>query len=349
MKHYLFFLGHPAHFHLFKHAINQLKSEGNRVSVVIKTKDILTQLLDNAGIEYLNLLPNGRKDGTFGIACAAWQKAFRLQRHCKQHKPDVMLGTSAEIAWVGKLLSIPSLVFNEDDVLIVKRFAQLVYPFATAIVSPEVCNNGKWDKKTIRYAGYQKLAYLHPNYFKPNSEIVKMYNPDLRPFSILRFAKLNAHHDKGAEGFNTQIARNAIKIMLQFGKVYITSERDLEAEFEPYRLNINPLHIHHMMFYAQLYIGDSQSMAVEAALLGTPSIRFSSFTGKISVLEELQTNYDLTKAISPNNVDEVYKSITYFLTNTNQVKSQLSINRQRMLSDKIDVTEFIVQVAKKHA
>jgi predicted glycosyltransferase len=33
-----------------------------------------------------------------------------------------------------------------------------------------------------------------------------------------------------------------------------------------------------------LYIGDSQTMAAEAAVLGIPSIRFNSFVGKLVYL-----------------------------------------------------------------
>ena len=37
------FLGHPAHFHLFKNAAEQLKARGHTVEFVIKQKDILSK------------------------------------------------------------------------------------------------------------------------------------------------------------------------------------------------------------------------------------------------------------------------------------------------------------------
>ena len=37
---FLFFLGHPAHFHMFKNTIWELKELDNEIHVVIKTKDI---------------------------------------------------------------------------------------------------------------------------------------------------------------------------------------------------------------------------------------------------------------------------------------------------------------------
>ena len=48
IKHYLFHLGHPAHFHLFKNPIKSLTADGHKVSIVIKKKDILESLLQKS-------------------------------------------------------------------------------------------------------------------------------------------------------------------------------------------------------------------------------------------------------------------------------------------------------------
>lgn len=340
--HILFFLGHPAHYHMFKHTILELKKSLYHVTIMVKSKDILTDLLNESGINYINALPNGRKDGILGIVSSLMHKSRVLFDFCKKNRPVLMLGTSAEIAWVGKLLGIKSLVFNEDDYNIIKKFGRLVYPFASAIVSPDVTNNGKWNYKTIKYAGYQKLAYLHPNRFQPDETIVLKYFDNIEPYSIIRFAKLNAHHDVGAEGFTTETAREAIRILNQYGRVYITSEKSLDAEFEIYRLNINPLDIHHILYFAQIYVGDSQSMAVEAAMLGTPSVRFSSFAGKIRVLEELENKYQLTFGILPENKDELFNKIHQILILKNK-EEIFEERKNKMLKDKIDVTQFFVE------
>ena len=90
--------------------MEELRLQGHRVSVMIKSKDILVDLLEAAGIEYINVLPQGRRDGKFGIAIGIIRKAQALYRYCKTEKPDLMLGTAAEIAWIGKFIGIPSLV-----------------------------------------------------------------------------------------------------------------------------------------------------------------------------------------------------------------------------------------------
>jgi len=335
----LVFLGHPAHFHLFKHTIRYLRSNGNKIDIVIKKKDILEDLLNRADMEYINLLPNGRDNGTLGILKGVLKKDYSLLKHCIRCRPDIMFGTSAEIAHIGRLLGIPAIVFEEDDVSVIREFAAMTYPFADHIISPVSCNNGRWNGKTIFYDGYHKLAYLHPNRFQPDKEIVRKYFLNDRPYFLLRFAGLNAHHDNGITGFSDTIAFQLITMLKEYGDVYISSERKLAPEFEPYVLDIDVHDIHHIMAYAKLYIGDSQSMAVEAAVLGTPSIRFSDFSGRIGVLEELEKKYGLTYGINPNQPQVLLKTVK-MLFETSHLDETFQSRRKRMLQDKIDVTAF---------
>jgi len=335
----LFSLGHPAHFHLFKNVIKQLEFEGHEVEILIKKKDILEDLLAHSSVEYNNILPHGRSDGKLGILTGLIKKNIGLYKHCKVNRPDLMLGTSAEIAHIGKLLGIPSVVFSEDDVSVIRSFATLTYPFANHVMSPDVCENGRWNSKTIFYSGFHKLAYLHPNHFNPDYRVLQKYGLPKKSFVLLRFAKLTAHHDEGITGITDEIAEELIDLLTKHGNVYISSERELPLKFEPYRLKIDPLDIHHFLAYAKLFIGDSQSMAVEAAMLGTPSIRFSSFAGRISVLEELEHKYKLTQGIKPDNPEELYAVVDKLLTTPN-LRDLHETRKQKMLSEKIDVTAF---------
>ena len=107
-KYYLCYMHHPAHFHLMKNVINNLKAKGNTVIVVCQKKDILDDLLKNAGIEYLNFLPKGRKSGNISMLYSMLLQDFLTLKICLKQKPDLMFGTSVEICHVGKLLNIPS-------------------------------------------------------------------------------------------------------------------------------------------------------------------------------------------------------------------------------------------------
>lgn len=184
---------------------------------------------------------------------------------------------------------------------------------------------------------------MHPNWFTADAEVVRKYgiNPD-EPYFLIRFAKLKAHHDKGIKGISNDIAHRLVELLAPHGKIYITSERALEPEFEQYRLHINPLDIHHVMAFATLYIGDSQSMANEAAMLGTPSLRFNDFVGakKIGVMEEMEKVYGLTYGISSHEPDQLYAKVEELLAMPN-LREEFQSRREKMLGNKIDVTAFL--------
>lgn len=89
----LFHLGHPAHFHLLKNVISQLKKKGHQVIIVIKKKDVLEDLLKSSGFDYFNILPEGRKNDKISIAIGQLKQDWKLLKLCLRHKPDILSGT----------------------------------------------------------------------------------------------------------------------------------------------------------------------------------------------------------------------------------------------------------------
>ena len=332
----LFQLGHPAHFHLFRNTIADLQRDGHQTFILIRKKDILEDLLKASGMEYVNILPSGRKS-IFTLFLRLWRVLFFTLRH----HVDVLVGSTPEVAQVAWLLHRHSVVMAEDDAAIVPQFIKAVKPFVDNYLSPVSCNNGPLEAQTTHYAGFHKLAYLHPNRFSPDASVVDRYFFHNKPYFLLRFAQLNAYHDVSshAHGIDNDTAEKLIDRLLPHGDVYITSERTLPSELEKYRLQINPLDIHHVMAFATLYVGDSQSMAVEAAMLGTPSIRFNDFVGRIGVLEELEKKYQLTVGIPSTRPDRLFETIDSML-NTPNLRDIYQQRRLQMLKDKIDVASF---------
>lgn len=334
----LFCLNHPAHYHLCKNTIANLKFDGHEVHILARPKDVLLDLLKN---EQYDVLPI-KKGKTIIEKIKLNGPATRsMMDYIKKLKPDFVTGTG-NFQMVTRKFGIPTFLLAEDDVtlnwvLFLDSF--MTYSGFTGILSPESCNNSVWEKKTVHYAGFHKLAYLHPNRFTPNKAVVEKYFSTEKPYFVLRLAKLNAYHDINASGINSEIAQHIINLLEPYGDVYITAERELEPQFEKYRLQIDPLDIHHLLAYATLYLGDSQSMAVEAAMLGTPSIRFNDFVGKIGVLKELDNKYGLSYGVKSNNPEKLYKTIEEILAMPN-LREEFQQRRQKMLADKIDVTAF---------
>ena len=176
----LFQLGHPAHFHLYKNTIADLQRDGHQTYVLIRKKDILEELLKESGMPYVNILPSGKKS-PFTLMLRLWRVfCFSLS-----HKVDVLVGSTPEVAQVAWLLRRRSVVMAEDDAAIVPQFIKAVKPFADQYLSPVSCNNGPLEGKTTHYAGFHKLAYLHPLRFTPDPSVVDRYFPHDRPYFLL--------------------------------------------------------------------------------------------------------------------------------------------------------------------
>lgn len=343
----LVYLGHPAHFHNYKNTIKALKEHGHEVEVLIKKKDILEDLLKNAGIPYHNILEEGRKNTKLGIMAGLIKQTLRINRFCNSFHPDILTGSSVENSFIGPLRHLPVINIGEDDASVVPSYARLTYPGASVILCPQSCDCGKWNKKAVKYPGYQELGYLHPENFIPDESVVKKYIDLDSPYFLMRFSGLSAHHDIGIRGINNEIAQRLINIMEPHGRVYITSERPLSPELDKYRIAINPLDIHHVMAFADLYIGDSQTMAAEAGVLGVPFVRFNDFVGRIGYLAELEDKYKLGFGIKPDNEEKLYETVESLITMENR-KEVFQARRQEMLSKSINFADFLTNYIESY-
>ena len=354
-------LSHPAHFHLYKIVAKNLMESGNKVLFVIKSKDILETLLQNAGLPYVNINQHAHRGSKLGILWDMFVREWRIIKLCRKHKIDLITGSTPETAHVSWLLRLHGVNTGEDDAAVISMFIKIAKPFIDGYVAPDPCEMGQVELKTAHYPGYHELAYLHPNHFTPSREVVEAYGIDTRsPFFILRFASLNAHHDVGIKGINTEVAQRLIDILSPHGRIYITSERPLEPQFEQYRIKINPLDMHHVMAFASLYIGDSQTMAAEAGVLGVPFVRFNDFVGRIGYLRELEDKYELGYGIhasvladdspirradgsaQPSGVEALYERVEQLVSMPAEERKEIfQARREKMLAEKIDCAKFL--------
>jgi uncharacterized protein len=336
----LFHIAHPAQYHMFKNLITYLQHKGHTIKITINTKDILESLLIEDNVPYENILPNRRKkNDKISTFMTLFKKDIQIFKKQYTENFDLLVGTETALSHIGWLFRKPAIIVNEDDISVISDASKLSFPFARHIVSPTACELGKWSYKKISYDGYQKLAYLHPNYFSPQKDIVNSVINFEERFFLIRTSALSAYHDQGLKGLKEGLVRKIIEILKPFGKVYLTTERNLPNDLDQYLLRAKVTDIHHFLYFADFIIADSQSMCVEASILGTPSIRFSDFAGKIGVLNELEYKYGLTFGIPTDKEDALLAKVNH-LASTQNLRVKWHAKRDKMLGDKIDVTSF---------
>ncbi|MBA2860466.1 DUF354 domain-containing protein [Methanococcus maripaludis] len=334
----LFNIAHPGQVHLFKNAIKILEKNGHNCTITAIEKDVSIQLLNAYNIKYC--LVGCAKRSMFSKALELLRIEYNLYKISKKFKPDVLIGGTgnAYVAHVGKLIKKPSITFDDTEHALLQHY--LTDPFATLRCTP-VAYNKDLGKKQVRYDGYHELAYLHPNYFTPNPAILdELELTKNDTIIVLRFVSWEACHDGGQSGIQNRI--NFVNELEKYGKVLITSEANLGPEFEKYVIKISPEKMHDLMYYATLYIGEGATMASEAAVLGTPALYVNTL--KLGYLNEQESKYGLVYNFSDEK-GVLEKAIQ--LLNTSNLKEESNKKREKLLSDKIDVTKFMVRVIEK--
>lgn len=330
-------INHPAHVHLYRNVYSMLIGSGHHVIVVVKEIPSAMKLLDLYGIPYINI---GKKDDALlkkGMDQLVYDR--RLLNMVHEHHIDMGVGSSINIPHVSKLSKMRSVILDDDDDEVEPLFVRFGHPFADVILSP--VNTPRKSKKTMYVSSYHELAYLHPNRFSPDPSVLSDAGVEEgEPYFILRFNAFKAHHDVGVVGLTLDNKRRLVDYLKAKGKVLITTERDIDDEFKPYQLTVSPEKAHSLMYYATMFVGDSQTMTSEAAVLGTPAIRCNTFVGRIHYLEEEEHKYGLTYGFRPEQSEEMFQKIDELLSMPN-LKEEWQSRRQRMLSEKIDYTRFL--------
>ncbi|MEG0517587.1 MAG: DUF354 domain-containing protein [Bacteroidales bacterium] len=328
-------IGHPAHVHLFKYLANEL---GGKHKIYFSVRDIpvAKHLMDHYNMRYVDL--GKKKDSLFGKFITVVVQNIKILFFVLKNGIDVGLSSGIILPHVSIITKMKSITFDDDDDLVEPLIVKYAHPFSDVILTPSPII--RQSHKSLNYSGTHELAYLHPNRFAPDNTVLdELGLTHEQPYFIVRFVAFKGHHDVGHSGISLKNKRSLITLLNKFGRVIITSEREIEPEFEQYRLAISPEKIHSVMNYATLFIGDSQTMTSEAAVLGIPAFKCNTFAGKLSVPNELEYKYNLCHSFAPHDFDKMLIAIEKTL-NSKIITKTYQERRKKMLSDKIDVTAF---------
>ena len=335
----LFDVCHPAHVHLFKHAIAELEATGHEVLVTSREKEVTLDLLDAYGIDHEVLSTQG--EGGLALALEWVKREFRLLRRARRFDPDVIVShINIAAAHASAVLGCPNLVFNDNEEA-ARMAGPLVHPFTTEVATPASFSENLGDVQNV-YRGFHELAYLHPDRFEPDPERLRRHGVDPEdPYSVVRLVSWGAYHDAGKEGLTAEGRQQLVSTLAEHGDVYITSEEPLPAEFDDYRLPVPPEAIHDLLAHANLYVGDSHTMAIEAGLLATPAVRFNFLVddGDLGGYDVLGDEYGLVRSTA--DVEEGLALVAELAADPD-AGERWEERRRRLVDETIDVTDFLL-------
>ncbi len=335
-------INHPAHVHFFKNFAGQMTARGHQVLFTAREKDVAVDLLTQYGLNFISFGKHYKK--LTGKLWGMLRYDLKLIKAVRKFKPDVLTSISSiYAAHAAFLLKTPHIAFEDSEPVPEHRY--LCFPFSKAILTPD---RFKLDlgKKHLRYKGFHELSYLFPAYFRPAPSVLPLLGVAAgEKFAILRFVAFKAGHDVGVRGFSPEDKIQLVNRLQAHGKVFISSEGDLPGPLRANKLTLPASKLQDALYYAHLYLGDSQTMATEAALLGTPAVRCNTWAQsprEMSNFIELEEKYRLLVNFNIKNKQlAVEKAVDLF--KSPQAKEQWRENRAKLLADKIDVTAFMVR------
>jgi predicted glycosyltransferase len=290
------------------------------------------------------------KSGTIPMMLELAQREVGLLRVALRHKPHIIAGTSVNAARVAKMVGARSVINNEDDASAVPLFRLVAYPFADAIVTPWVLAHENYGARHLTYRAFEKMFYLYPTRFSPDAQIrdrLSVGSPDGR-YILFRFSALKAHHDKGAKGMQRELIQRLLDHFVSKTNIWISSENAVPKEWERYTYPLPKFSMHHALAQSAALLCDSQSMSVEAAMLGVKSFRLNSFVGKLSVLNELDRR-GLTEGFLPGQDRELEDRVFSYMRNIEQELGSQAERRAQFLLDTIDPLPWYVDVLERLA
>ncbi len=335
-----FFVYHPVEPQMYFPIANKLRVDGNKVIFVLFEKENIEEiLLKDMGFPYFKVKKYSRS--IISKLMRILQTLFFVRKLLIQNRINVIFSATSIYAGIPAFFS-KSLRIGFTDTETAKLNNYLATPFFQAIITPDCFYEKIPSPKHIPIKSYKELAYLHPSRFIPNENVLQQLGLcSGEKIVLLRFSALHATHDIGlkskADEHHDQILYY-IKELSKYARVFIScTEKDLGSDFEEYRLNIHPSQYIHLLSFCSLYIGEGTTTASEAGVLGVPWIALRPLP--LGYLNDQEENYKL--GLRTSDLRFAFETALDWIKR-DDIKGIWKLKRQKLLTDKIDFTAFLV-------
>ena len=328
-------IGHPAHIHYFKNFIFKSIKDGNEIKIVARDKEVTIDLLKSYKLSYVS---RGKGGNSFFKKLIYFPYAiFKFLFESIKFKPDYFLAFgSPYLPLTSFLYQIPLITCDDTEHDFISHY--MYKPFSSLIITPAYFRKNLGNKH-VRINSIFELGSLHPMFFTPDTNYLDNLNPDAEKYAIIRFVEWNAIHDLNENGFSLKSKQKIVDELSNHMKVYISSEGKLPKSLEKFRIKTPPDRIHDFMSCAEIFIGDSGTMTVEAALLGTPAIMFSSSAKHQGNFISLTRDYSLLIICEDQN--DLLNLALNVIKNKNS-KALWKKRSKKFMDNSINFTEFLL-------
>ncbi|WP_276257023.1 DUF354 domain-containing protein [Halomontanus rarus] len=334
----------PAHVHTYRYAVDRLEARGHDVLVLVRDDGCAVSLASAFDLpaEVYGVHDAGPGSPSAFVRQLGGQFAS-IARRAVAFGPDVVFGRGPYAAFAGTLTRTPVVLLLDDEP---GSFAHtLSSPAAHCILSPAATRR---DLGPAHYTfeGFTECAYLHPDVFDPDPGVRDDLGvgPD-EPYVLVRTNAHDALHDRGSRGFTDGQRRALLEHLSERATVFVSDEAgDAALEDLPVRpYDCHPARIHDALFEADLLVADTGTMVTEAALLGTPAVRYAGTEthefGEFAALEAagLAVEFDSFDATLMYALDVLADD---------GVAARHRRRRDAFVADLVNLTDLLVDIAE---
>ena len=310
----------PDQVYFYKNICKALEREGDDCFFVARDYGETINLLEQFGIDHYTYSISS--PSKVGKLTALPSEVLKSAQYFKKKKIDVITGFGGQDSVASVMLGIPDIAFNDSEPRVnTITFAtqyKLSMLFVDCMVTPDFFKQDL-GRNHVKVKSLKELAYLHPNYYSPNPDILEILNlsRDDR-YAIIRLNAFDAVHDVGFRAFTLEEKRLIIKELEKRFKVFISSEVNLPRDLREYELKAPKHRIHDVEYYSSLCITETGTMTTEAAILGIPTIQLHPKAHLFGNFIELQ-RYGLIFSFTHSNqaMDKIME-----ISNENNLKNE---------------------------
>ncbi|WP_232688777.1 DUF354 domain-containing protein [Halobacterium zhouii] len=286
---YLVFTNTPAHVHLYKNMVAELRDEGHDVLVLGRAYGCTEDLLSYYDMPYE--LYGGQSPSFRSLVTNVPSQFTSILRRVRAYDPDVVFGRGSYAAFAGT-------VSRTRTILVVDSTPYNVGPIVSSAFVHRVLTPDSYGRNLganhDRFRGVKECAYLHPDVFSPDQSVrADLGVGSSEPYVVVRLNAYDSVHDVGLGAGPTTDRVALLERLAEHATVFVSDESETLdlSTLDARRFDLHPARIHDALAAANLVVTDTGTIATEGALLGTPAIRFiDEDEPAMGEFEELEAN-----------------------------------------------------------
>lgn len=304
---------------------------GRRSLLIGRPKDVTVELLHASDREHVILPRTGLSRHSHAVELLT--RVAALRGVLVRTGAPAILTRNPSGAIAARSLGRPS-VFDTDDGPSVGAHYRLG-AWAADVITTYRDDPHPHGPKERRYDGFKAMAYLHPDRFRPDPHVRATLGIPSGPLFVARFSAHSASHDRGIRGLPPVARTRLVQMLSKHGTVVVSSEGEARATAPG--VTVPPHRFLDVLADADLCVGDSQSVAAEAAMLGVPALRLSGFTDRAAYLSILEREYGLIQNFRPGEEEQMLATVRAHLPLLAPRRDAARAARARLLAEGEDI------------